>query len=307
MSRRTIAGLLTLSLLPFVQIRAEQRQEFLMLLDQSEADRARILRSAAGAGTIMILSSDKNEGQTNTLLDCEFRVWFDNERIRLERDYRIHKLQKAHQRGSWLLDADGFVQQTLISNGNTNYLCRFDTERNPTCYLLTRPWCDKLLSNLDSPGSHPVRIWEDASHILRDDDLEFAITKLRNGGMLGRGKGGNWSVECMLSPPTPLCLTRVAVRAGGSLVQEHNLQWSGADGLMLAHKYTRRMVQHADTGKTSRVLMVEIQFSRLEANVAVDPRVFDVASLGVPPGTEFRQNAPIPRKFTFDGQKLVSQ
>lgn len=302
-----IIGLSTCSILDcrLVQpIHADEAMDgtgFYQMVEQANAAHRELLKSGTCSGRITIRIKEPRQEPT-TIVDCDFRIVFGGEKFRLERDYRLNKLTQQHQDGAWGIEADGSVRQILISNGSKNYWVKFDATGKPTCMLLSRAWCDILLRNLDSPAKHPLRAWEDASRILIDDDLRFNVSRLSSGGIISRGRGGNWSVESYLLPPQPLCLSRVVVRSNGAIVKEHNLKWSQSAGVSYVTAYS---VHSGGSRIRGREIWKDVKYSHFDLDAPVSPEVFEPKSLGLPVGTLFRANAPLPTTYEFDGEGLV--
>lgn len=273
-------------------------------LDELNRSYTKLLKSGTCKGQLTIMHRAFNEDVASQIADCDFQMVFKGDKIRLQRQYRDNQLTSKHQRGSWGIEAKGCVQQTLISNGAKNYWARFDEAGKATCQVLKRPWCDKVLSNLDAPSPHPIRIWENTPPVFRNSDLKYKLTPLKSGGFLARGRADRWSIECYLLAPEPLRLNRFSIKAAGELNSEHHFQWSESLGVPYVESYSKHWVFHEAPRRKSETWL-SVRFTDFVANSVVDDHQFTIASLGVPRGTEFRANAPVPTSYVFDGKNLV--
>ncbi len=266
---------------------------------------AALLKSGSCQGRLRIVNKGFDQEVASTLVDCDFRVDFDGPKIRLERIYHVNKLTKAHQPGAWGLEPAGYTRHVLISNEDDNYWARFDDQGRTSCFVLNRQWCDRLLCNIDSPAPHPIRLWENAVSAFPLEALEFNVGRLAGNGLFAKGEGRGFSVECYLLPPEPLCLKRLVLRDGHAAEIEHMLQWAESNGVKYVKEYSRSIVER--TSVQRREFTTTIKVSDFQVNAKVEPETFELSSLGIPDGTEFRANAPVPMRYIFDGAALVRQ
>lgn len=274
---------------------------FTETIDEIRRAHHALLKSGTCAGRLTIQRKEIGEKTLSTLVDCDFALAFDGESVRLEREYRENHLKKEDQHGAWGIEDQGFVRSVLVLRGTENYWARFDDQGQPSCFVLNRAWCQNLFRNLDSPASHPVRIWENAFDALSNVDLEFDVLPLKGQGIFARARKNNYSVECYLMPPRPLCLTRLVTKIGNAMESEYNLEWENANGVMHVKHYAMRA---ADRDRTQEFTCV-VDYTDFQANIAVDPEQFELTSLGIRTGTKFHANAPVPAEFVYDGSKLV--
>ncbi len=277
-------------------------ENFETTIRRINAAHAAAFASGICSGRLVQKYQELGSDEAVTLVDCDFKVVFDRDKFRLERNYRENNLTAEHQRGIW--DTREFVRQVLIYRGDENYWARFDAQGNASCLVLNRKWAQTLLKYLDSPGPHPVRLWEAPSWWLqRNDDLSFDLVPLQDQGILARGGGTSFSITCYLLPPQPLRLSRIALQVGGATVGEYNLSWTDMNGTPYVNRYSETSVDRQGARRRTASRVIELDAAAV--NIEISPQEFELSSLGVTKGTEFRVNAPVPTRYKFDGEKLL--
>ena len=255
-----------------------QAKNFAKAVNQNNSSHASLLKSGICTGSMKISMAPLHEPSLKTVLDCDFRIAFVGDKIRLERSYNLNRLKSEHQPGAWGLENPECSSSVLIANGSNNYWVRRIAGGPTKCMKLIPAWRELLLGNLDCPAHHPIRIWETASRPLQDDDLRFRLTNLSSGGFIARGQGGNWSATCTYDSANPACLNRVAIYEERSLIMEHNLQWEESNGKRYVSDYS--LAARKPIGGEPARLRLRIQYNEFQANAAVSDDEFQPGSLG---------------------------
>ncbi len=308
-------------------------QETAALLSELSEARTKLDSQLVSGHAVGVLGKTLLQGDANSEERHEIQVYYDDPK------YRVHitRLADAPSAGNQGVQSPGFLPSGGLANVNTavavdESIVIFDGE---SVFLVQQGNVQQanhlghktvwghiyfdfkqqaVLRKAGYPFNPPLHLW---ASILKPGQLpvhETSLQPLAGGGQVLHVQHAEFISRYYLFDQFPFDFRRVALTTRGSTkpFRETAFYWESEDGVHFLRRYAskERSTESARAGRPSVITTrgLELEFSNFRPNIAIDPAVFTLDDLHLPPGTSFedhRQN--VGGKFkvlVWDGAKL---
>lgn len=296
---------------------AVQQQSRISLIEEAKRSRdanSAQLKTAYATGKVRHTIDDG--GPIITLLDADIQVFYDapNFRVHLVYDQLLteqFRNAKTPEESFVKWKPSSKAEQIILYNGS--HLVSVSTERDQTCKGTIYFGFSKMtvLRNAGFPFEDPIQLWTQALSLEGLDPRALSITELKKGGFVGLMQKNRYRMKFFVCDEFGYDLRRVSSYRTGEQhpFRDYLLDWSHSQDVHYVTRFTNSWsTANPDTGaEHGLVRTLSVEYSEFQANPAIAPEVFSLASMSIPDGTKFSDKRSKvefgPRELVFnDGQ-----
>lgn len=281
---------------------ARTTESMLAAARSAEHQLAQPLQTAIARGRLRTTVYSHDLASSKVTLDADVQVHYDAPKFSLRMQYTSDSPDDANAGSNRGLPADQELAarqttQILLFNGQTLTTVRQTDDgnyRGDIYFDFHRP---NQLRSAGFPFENPIELWREPLAIDRADLVHSLTTPLANGGFVGELVKDTYRLKFFFLGDFGYDLRRVSFLGLGQVTpfREWHLTWQTTDGVHYVERLVLRVNSVAPVNEplgTSSILreQSELEYSRLELPVSIDPEVFELSGLDLPESTPLRDH-----------------
>ncbi len=301
-----------------VDAAAARKKELLVRASQARDENRQRLRSAYGAGKVTYVLHEAGQTDPLTLLDADVQFFYEEPKFHIHLAYDQRLLENVQRKTvgeaadvpRWI--PSQVTEQVVIFDGNGLHSVehRADGSCQGTIYFGFAKL--GVLRSAGFPFSNPVDLSEGALKLEDVNEGQLSLIPFGRGGFMGTEIKNTYRLKFFVFDGFGYELKRVSsYRTGESQpFRDFLMTWEESNGIHYVRRYLNTVTSaHGNTGSSAQTTKkLAVEYHRFEANAAISPTVFSLASVDIPAGSVFldrRSNVNGgPKKLTFADAQL---
>lgn len=281
---------------------ARTTESMLAAARSAEQHLSQPLHTAVAHGRLKTTVYSRDLASSKVTLDADVQVHYDAPKFSLRMQYTNDSPDDSNsglnRRSPGDQELAGrLTTQILLFNGQTLTTVRQTEDgnyRGDIYFDFHRP---NQLRSAGFPFENPIELWREPLAIDRADLGHTLATPLANGGFVGELVKDTYRLKFFFLGDFGYDLRRVSFYGIGQTTpfRDWHLTWQMTEGVHYVERLVRRVNSVAPVNEplgTSSILreQCELEYSRFELPVSIDPDVFELSGLDLPESTPLRDH-----------------